>query len=332
MWTGHSWFARNLVVLWVLVWSAAPAVAQGVEEGYFTGADNNCLFYRKLGSGSPVVVYLHGGPININNAGYDIDRLAKGRTLIMFDMRSGGRSQLLGDRALLGFERYVADVEALRQHFGLEKMILAGLSFGAMVGARYALDHPGVVTRLLLWSPGWPAWEFAGPRAKAEQAFIGPAASARSAEIARRMPSAPDSEVIPLCREDVRLTAVVYVTDPNSLSRTKGDWCSGTPASIRHQYLAQDVLYSPGGYLVTSWDVRPDLPRLQIPLLVLEGAETRIPLDATRTWARLAPNARMLLLAHSGHEIYLEGGEAFFEASDAFLSGRWPEGATVVSK
>jgi proline iminopeptidase len=332
MLTGHSGFARNLVFLWVLLCSAAPIVAQGVEEGYFTGADNNRLFYRKLGSGSPVVVYLHGGPINMNNAGYDIDRLAKGRTLIMFDMRSGGRSQLLGDRALLRFERYVADVEALRQHFRLEKMILAGLSFGAMVGARYALDHPSYVTRLLLWSPGWPAWEFAGPRAKAEQAFIGPAASARSGEIARRMPNAPDSEVIPLCREDVRLTAVVYVTDSKSLARTKGDWCAGTPTSIRHQYLAQDVLYSEGGYLVSSWDIRPDLPRLQIPLLVLEGAETRIPLDATRIWARIAPNARMLLLPHSGHEIYLEGGEAFFKASDAFLSGRWPEGATVVSK
>lgn len=322
----------GLAVAWAVVGYAAPLGAQAEEEGYFTGADDNQLYYRKLGSGTPVVVYLHGGPININNAGYDIDRLANGRTLIMFDMRSGGRSQLLHDPSLLQFDRYVADVEALRRHFGLENMILTGLSFGAMVAARYAADHPGVVTRLLLWSPAWPSWEFAQPRMNAEQAFIGPDASARSAEIARRMPDAPESEVVALCREDVRLTAVVYVLRPESLSRTKGDWCAGTPESIRHQYRAQSILFSPGGYLVTTWDMKPELPRIQAPLLVLEGEETRIPLDATRTWAQLAPDARMLLLPDSGHEIYLEGGDAFFEASEAFLSGRWPAGAVMVAK
>ena len=104
--------------------------APGTEEGYFTGSDGNRLFYRKLGAGQPTLVYLHGGPINMNDGGYEIEHLGRGRTLIVIDQRSGGRSELVQDKERLAFPRYVDDVEALRAHFGLQKMVLAGQSLG----------------------------------------------------------------------------------------------------------------------------------------------------------------------------------------------------------
>jgi proline iminopeptidase len=300
-----------------------------IEEGFFTGADNNQLFYRKLGSGSPTVVYLHGGPSNMQDGGLDIEELAKGRTLIMFDMRSGGRSQLLGDRALLGFDRYVADLEAVRQHFRLKEMILVGQSFGAGLAARYALTHPGIVTRLMFWSPIWPAWEYFRPREQEVERFMGPEAAARDARIGALIASAPDSQVVSLCREDVRLYFPFYLSDPNALGGMKGDYCAGSPEAIRHQYLAGDVIYGSHASL-GSWDIRPELPKLVMPLLVLEGAESRVPMEATKTWVLLAPNARFMLIPHSGHLLWLEGGARFFDVSGAFLNGRWPDGAEVI--
>src|SRR5512139_3682374 len=117
----------------------STVIAQSAEEGYFTGSDGNRPFYRKLGTGRPPLVYLHGGPINMNDGGYEIDRLGRGRTLLMFDQRSGGRSELVED-GRLQFNLFVADVEALRLHFGLEKMILVGQSFGTDVASNYAVQ------------------------------------------------------------------------------------------------------------------------------------------------------------------------------------------------
>ncbi len=298
-----------------------------IEEGYFKGSDGNRLFYRKLGTGHPTLVYLHGGPINMNDGGYEIDRLARGRALIMIDQRSGGRSELIQNKERLAYSRYIEDVEALRVHFGLQRMVLAGQSFGAMLAADYAAKHPDRVERLMFWSPGPPTDTFAAAREAAFQKFVGDAAAKRLADIAKGMAVVPDRDVIALCREDVRISFSFYISDPMALSRMHGDYCAGTPAMIRHQYMAQEVVY--GGSL-SKYDLRPQLRTLRMPTLVIEGAETRVPLDATQEWARVMPDARFLLIPKASHLVWLEGGDAFVEAVEQFLAGKWPAEGRVI--
>src|SRR5215207_7637042 len=136
---------------------ASPLNAQrypeAQEDGHFTGADGVRLFYRKLGSGTDVVVVLHGGPGGTMHNGEEVAPLAKGRTAIFYDQRGGGRSDLVSDPKLLTANHHVRDLEALRQHFQLEQMSLLGISWGSGLAALYAADHPGRVTRLLLVSP-----------------------------------------------------------------------------------------------------------------------------------------------------------------------------------
>jgi len=300
--------------------------AQGTEEGYLTGSDGNRLFYRKLGSGEPTLVYLHGGPINMNDGGYEIDRLGREHTLIMIDQRSGGRSELVQDKERLVYSRYVEDVEAVRVHFGLQKMLLAGQSFGARVAASYAYKHPDRVERLMLWSPGPPTSTFATARGIATNQFLGEANAKRVDEIWSRMASGPDSEVVPLCREWLRIYFRFYVVDPDALSRMKGDYCAGTPATIRHQNRAMDIIDE--GDAV--YDIRPELRTLHIPTLVIEGAETRVPLDATEEWARVMSDARLILIPGASHLVWLEGGDAFFEAVEQFMAGDWPKTARIL--
>lgn len=309
--------------------SSAQVADRVVEEGYFTGSDGNQLYYRKVGAGRPTLVYLHGGPWNMNDGGYEIDRLGWGRTLIVFDQRSGGKSELVQDEKRLEFALYVADLEALRAHFGLETMILAGQSFGAVVAATYALEHPGRVTRMMLWSPMYPASVFFPARDAAFRQFVGDADAGRVAEIARRMLTAPDEEVVALCREDVRLTFRFYLADVASLDRMRGDYCAGAPAAIRHHYRAMDYM---DRVSMADFDLRPRLRTLDIPTLVFEGVHTRVPLDATEEWARVMPDARLILIPGASHQTWLEGGNAFFEAAETFLAGDWPPTARVVGR
>src|ERR1051325_8363184 len=46
----------------------------------------------------------------------------------------------------------VADLEALRDHWGLEQVTLLGYSWGGLLAVLYALEHPARIDRLVLLS------------------------------------------------------------------------------------------------------------------------------------------------------------------------------------
>jgi proline iminopeptidase len=102
------------------------------------------------------VVFLHGGPGMYTQA----SRIADGAVLraagfdtVYFDQAGGGASDRLPVTRYT-VDRSVADVEALRQRLGAERMVLWGNSFGAQLAAAYTAAHPGRVAGLLLTSPG----------------------------------------------------------------------------------------------------------------------------------------------------------------------------------
>src|SRR5437870_6773295 len=123
-----------------------PAVAATVE------LDGVRLFTRRAGDGPPVVV-LHCGP----GAHHDYllpqyDLLARGRTLLYYDQRGGGRSPV-GRDVPVGWQEHVADLEALRKHWAIDRLTLLGYSWGGLLAVLYALEHPDRVGRLALVAP-----------------------------------------------------------------------------------------------------------------------------------------------------------------------------------
>ena len=310
----------------VLVGQRAAAGSPGVE-GYFPGADSVQLFYREVGTGASTAVYLHGGPMNLADGGYEWDALAAGRTLIAFEQRSGGRSRPLSDSTHLRAEYFINDLEALRQHFGLERMTLIGQSWGAMLAALYTARYPTRVERLLLLSPGPPTRAFGRERTQRTNEVIGPAGSRRMAELAREMATAPDSALFAMCREQISIMFRMYLSDVTALDRMRVGYCDGGPAAIRYE------LGSAAHLRLGEYDLLPLLEQMQIPALVVEGAETKVPLAATRAWAAALPNSRLLLIPGANHIVYLEGDvERTTQLLLQFLDGTWPEGAEVVGR
>jgi pimeloyl-ACP methyl ester carboxylesterase len=79
-----------------------------------------------------------------------------------------------------------------------------------------------------------------------------------------------------------------------------------------------------------DWDFRPRLAGLRAPVLVMQGTDDLVPLEASQEWAAALPDARLLSLEGAGHHPYLELPEVFFPAAETFLRGEWPESAEVV--
>jgi pimeloyl-ACP methyl ester carboxylesterase len=308
--------------------SDSETIGIPTQEGFFEGADGTRLFFRKIGSGADTAVYLHGGPANMSDGGYELDALANRRTLIAFDQRSGGRSELVTDPDRLTADYYVRDVEALRQHFALERMTLIGQSWGAGLAVLYASRYPERVVRLLLLSPMPLAREpYMAERVAKTDSVIGAAGLARIAEIERDIDSAPADRVPDLCRERIQLMFRAYLNDVASLKRMRVGYCDGSSASIRHEMKAIPIALASLG----SWDFRADLATLRQPALVVEGADTHVPLEATRAWATALANARFLLVPGANHLTWLEGDvPSLMLALNQFLEGQWPEGSEEV--
>jgi pimeloyl-ACP methyl ester carboxylesterase len=83
----------------------------------------------------------------------ELGGLSAHRRLLMVDPRGTGRSAIPKDAASYRCDRLVDDVEALREHLGLDRLDLLAHSAGANLAALYAARRPQRVGRLALITP-----------------------------------------------------------------------------------------------------------------------------------------------------------------------------------
>ncbi len=122
----------------------------------FPAPDGTELAYHVIGSGSDSaapVICLPGGPMRASTYLGDLGGLAAHRQLILMDLRGTGESGHPADSASYRCDRQVGDVEALREHLGLDRMELLAHSAGGSLAVRYAAEHPHQIGALALIAP-----------------------------------------------------------------------------------------------------------------------------------------------------------------------------------
>ena len=280
--------------------------AEPVSESTLRQVRGVTLFERRVGQGPPTVI-LHGGP----GAHHDyllpgFDALASGRELIYYDQRGGGQSPVTRD-VPVGWREQVADLEELRRQWELERLTLAGYSWGGLLALLYAAEPPERVARLALVSAA-PAWREA--RQEFERRFqrrnLDPAlqqerTALRESGLRERDPEA-------YARRAFELSVAPYFFDPDQARRL-------TPFRVTGR-TQQEVWDSLGDY-----DLRPALSRLSVPALVLQGEDDVIPQDNARAMAELL-GADLRLLPRCGHVPYVEAFPEFVRLLDEFLTSQ----------
>jgi proline iminopeptidase len=264
------------------------------------------LFERRIGQGPPTVI-LHGGP----GAHHDyllpgFDALADGRELIYYDQRGGGQSPVPREIPV-GWKEQVADLETLRRQWNLERLVLAGYSWGGLLALLYTIEHPERVDRLALVSPA-PAWREA--RQEFERRFqqrnLHPGLQSQRAAL--RESGLRERDPQKYARRAFELSVAPYFFDPDRVRDL-------TPFRVTGR-TQQEVWESLGDY-----DLRPALSQLVAPTLVLQGRDDVIPENSARTTARLL-KADLHLLPNCGHVPYVEAFDDFVRLLDGFLPRR----------
>lgn len=99
--------------------------------------------------GTPVVMMLHGlaGQAHVFDA--IANRLAKAHHVYCMDVRGRGESAW-GPPDRYSIDTYVADLEAVRDALGLQRMTLIGTSMGGIITMQYAPKFPERVARVVI--------------------------------------------------------------------------------------------------------------------------------------------------------------------------------------
>jgi len=136
------------------------------DAGMLDVGDGHLVYWETCGNpaGKPALV-LHGGPgsgCSVNARRYfDPDAYR----IVLFDQRGSGRStphaSLPGaDLSTNTTHHLLGDIEALRQHLGIERWLVLGGSWGSTLALAYAERHPFRVSGMVLFSIATTtAWE-----------------------------------------------------------------------------------------------------------------------------------------------------------------------------
>jgi proline iminopeptidase len=301
-----------------------------VREGYLAGAGGARIFYRVVGTGPDTVVAVHGGPGAGMNAFFpDVKPLAAHHTVIFYDQRGGGRSELPADTTLLDARFHVEDLEAVRQYFHLERMSVLAHSFGSILVAKYAEAHSERLARLLFVGAVGPRRRGnAGAAAVAQS----PYARADSATLRRlfgvmeALMTGTATDPIASCHEYEAINRQLALARGDSI-RWQGSSCDMPVEAVRYYYHYTARL---GPEYFGDWDFTSTLRGVSAPLLVVYGENDAIGILAQRAWVAALPNARLLLVPGAGKGTLADRPDLVFPAIDEFLAGRWPQGAVPV--
>jgi proline iminopeptidase len=272
---------HTLAVLLVGITAATPSNLRSFDTGC------QSLAYQEYGMGKPMIL-LAGGP-GMNPA-YMVPvaqmLAAGGRRVLLLHQRGSGKSaDAISCRDRMNLTGAIADVDALRAHLHLEKITIAGHSWGGMLAMAYAQAHPDHVAGLLLLDTG----------PMSNSAF-----STESANVHARL-SPADLAAIEKAKGEVQIDAIeekTYFADAAKVGRLQESIPPGEPLWYESvgQFLGSDI---------DKFDVVHGMRNHTAPVTLVFGR-----LDpgffVTAQIREVRPDAKLIVVEHAGHYPWLE--------------------------
>lgn len=110
------------------------------------------LYYRELGSGSPLLL-IHGLGASADVFDYTLPLFAERHRVIAYDRRGYSRSGSKAAPSQGYLKSQAEDAAALLQKLQAAPATVVGWSMGGIIGLCLALEHPRLVSRLIMWEP-----------------------------------------------------------------------------------------------------------------------------------------------------------------------------------
>ena len=242
----------------------------------------------------------------------DLAGLGAAFTLVMLNPRGSEGSDRPADPRAYGTADYVSDLDELRAHLGLERMLLLGHSHGGVVAAAYAVAHQDRVERLVLastlarFAAEQEAVMEAAMEAKAGEPWYDDARAALEDEQAGRFET--DEELGELAIREFPFYFARY-----------GDAEQAYLETLHGEVPVADALRLFNNEVFNTFDLRPELPQITAPTLVITGEDDFITGPVCAADFAVIPGQRTVVLPGCGHFVFVEARDRFRDEVTVFL-------------
>jgi proline iminopeptidase len=278
---------------------------------------NGVRFWTARHGSGPPLVLLHGGP-----GGWDsFDELAAMVDDLVevhrYEQRGSGRSS---EAPPYTVESFIADLDALRAHWGHDRWIVAGHSAGATLALAYAVEHRERVAAAVCVSGGgvidaWSQEHHSEQYRVNRTARWTPEQRERRAALQALLRDSPDAWTDELEREYTMFQWIVDVAGPGRAAEV-------ARRVDRPHRAAHDV----NAAMNEAWRRRQAdggfaerLRRLDLPVLIVHGAADPRPQLLAERLAAMLKQSRLVVIPDAGHWPWLENPEPTRAALRAFL-------------
>lgn len=240
------------------------------------------LHYTVHGTGGerPPILLSHGFGASGEMWEPNLEALTDGRRVLTWDMRGHGRSQSPADPEHYGVEQSVEDMLALLELLDAPRAVLGGMSLGGYLSLAFYARHPERVQSLILVDTG-PGYRREGPRTQ-WNAFAERTAAALERDGLSALPARPETG---------------RHFDPRGLANA-----------------ARRVMAQHDAHVIES------LHRIDVPTLVVVGAEDANFLRPAEYMTQRIAGARMVVLEGAGHAANIDAAAEFNAAVREFLA------------
>lgn len=263
------------------------------------------LYYEIEGTGTPLML-MHGG-LGLDHTWFKpwFDALAETAEVIYYDHRGNGRSERPDTFEGVTHETFARDADALREHLGIDRMVLFGHSYGGFLAQEYALRFGDRLDGLILCSTA-PVIDYMDV-IQANAADRGTSDQLEALAAAFGRPMADDSDY-----QQVWLTLLPLYFKGEPPENWGGD-ASYSAEAWNHV----------SANLLPVFDIRDALGSVEVPTLILSGADDWItpPAQGGERISEAIPNSTLVVFEDSGHYPFIEEPQRFNEVVTDWLAG-----------
>lgn len=304
-------------VLAPLVVTAAEAPPDALAPGAHTTTIGGMrIAYHVAGEG-PVVLAHPGGP----GSEYSYLRMPEVEafaTVVYVEPIGTGASESLPEGRGYDTERYVADVDGLREHLGLDKFVLLGHSHGGFVAQAYALAHGDHLRGLILYDTTpttGPEWQ-KDVEANLQWFKDEPWFTEATAALAEETSAQTDDQMSEIFHREMPLYFANWTKRAAEFEPLRGRF----RLSVAPSRSATDPSAPNEVGVAPVFEVRERLSSITAPTLVIVGSKDFV---CSERFGRILHDgiagSRLVILPESGHMGHLEEPKAFASAVGEFL-------------
>lgn len=145
---------RNLTAACVMVSAILSCTAPARPGEGFINVEGGRVWYHRVGTGTATpLLILHGGPGSCSQYLKPLLALSADRPVIIYDQLGCGKSDRPTDTTLYTVDRFVRELQTVRDSLELREVHLYGHSWGAMLAEAYMGTRPTGVRSVIIASP-----------------------------------------------------------------------------------------------------------------------------------------------------------------------------------